>query len=502
MSQTVSVSNRSELYAALQNPSGPTTILLAPGDYGPVRLVQNVNFSYHVTIKSADIANPAVIETLTIRNKSNITLDNLRFEDQDFFSPTTTSLNYLALLRTDNVSDLVVTNSTFVGPTIDIASGHYLNGYAYGHGWKGSRLTNVIFTNNEMTNLDKGVSISNLDNVNISNNDIHDYRQDALYISTANKLVVDGNRMANVNAYTLPNKGGDHPDFMQLNNITNSQIQNNYMDVGTAGGFSQGIFSGAASNLIVSNNIIITPAVNAIQFSALTDSVISNNLVLQSQIPAGGLSYADGQARPAPSPQIRALGKFDNVVMQDNISHGYSFHFESLASGGKFTSVNNVEVQNVNPSAPDYYGYLAGGGGGAAGAPASGLVPIGSVLIDQSVLSAGGPNLSKFAYIFGNGAGGAVGTPPNSNPSVPPVNPGVGDPSSATFPEPLALDDLAFTFTESSASAAVLDAGIYEAVQLTPTGGGPASGYSGAPLELFEGPLATTVFDTSFDLAI
>ena len=60
---TVSVSSVAELQGALQNASGGTTILLAPGDYGRV-MVTNFNPNQAVTLKSANSGNPAALEQL------------------------------------------------------------------------------------------------------------------------------------------------------------------------------------------------------------------------------------------------------------------------------------------------------------------------------------------------------------------------------------------------------------------------------------------------------
>ena len=57
-STTINVSSLSALTTALKNVSGPTTILLAPGDYGYLDL-KNLDFGSEVTIKSADPSDPA-----------------------------------------------------------------------------------------------------------------------------------------------------------------------------------------------------------------------------------------------------------------------------------------------------------------------------------------------------------------------------------------------------------------------------------------------------------
>ena len=344
---TVSVSSVAELKGALH--SGSTTILLEPGNYGRVMLT-DLNLSQNVTIKSADSNNLAVLEQLIVRNSKNLTFDSLHFENKDFFAPgsgnvtSTGAIKYLELLRTDDSSNLVISDSTFVGATIDVPSGHYMNGYAHGIGWRGMGVANVEFTGNTMTNLWKGMTLKNLDGLEITQNSISDYRSDAVFIDTARNINIDSNSMTDVRAYQMEGGGGDHADFMQIKNITNGSIQNNYMDVGPGHAGSQGIFSGYATNMDVSNNIIISRMANGISFSHLVDSSIASNLLLKADDPAGGLKWANGEPRKVGGPQIRVNDNYENVVVKDNISHDYSLNLGYLVSTGQIRAFNNLEV--------------------------------------------------------------------------------------------------------------------------------------------------------------
>ena len=402
--QTVSVSTRAELNYALQNTNGGTTIQLEPGYYGRVMLT-NVNLSQNVTIKSADSSNPAVIGQLIVRNADNLTIDSLHFEYKGFFSKASGNvtsdgaIKYLELLRTDDSSNLVVKDSTFVGATIDVPSGHLYNGYAHGIGWRGMDLENVKFTGNTMTNLWKGMTLVDVEDAEITKNSISDYRSDAIFVNSAKDLTIDGNVMTDVHAYQVKGATGDHADFIQIKNVVNGSIQNNYMDVGSGHTGSQGIFSGYAADMDVSNNIIISRMANGISFSHLVDSNISGNLLLKADSPADGLKWANGEPRKVGGPQIRVNDKFENVVVENNISYDYSLNLGQLVSRGQIKAFNNIQVPNNE--------------------------------VDKGMLAKAGIDLSKFANVSdlvgGSGSNGGQIFDPVTAPGAPPIERGTSE---------------------------------------------------------------------------
>jgi hypothetical protein len=396
----IRVANRAELMRALRDRAGGFTIELAPGEYGSVRLRAEADaplFAQPVTIRSAEPCNRARFSSLTLSGVSRITLEALHFENSTFFgSPPDVlyvrpgRLRSVNLLRTDRVSNITIRDSLFVGPTVDLGAGHPENGYGYGFGWKGSDIRDATFVNNEMTNLYKGLSISRTERLEVSGNSVHDYRSDAFYIAGSKDLVVTDNFLINPRPRILPQGRGDHPDFMQMRDIYGARIENNYMDVGTGGSGSQGIFVFKPSaDLVVRNNVIASRGRNALTFSTLENSEIANNLVIHAEVPAH-LRERTG-ARAPDAPMLRIRPSYRNVRVSRNAASLYNREFDGLgpAAGG-----GNVLVQNAVPGGRNFYYYDAAG----TGAPAPQATQYGRVWL-AGVPAGVGPDPSAFAFV-------------------------------------------------------------------------------------------------------
>ena len=75
---TISVSNASQLNAALRSAKSGDTIELAGGDYGRLQL-KDVHFSSDVTLKSASGSNPAILAHANITRVSHLVFDGVDF---------------------------------------------------------------------------------------------------------------------------------------------------------------------------------------------------------------------------------------------------------------------------------------------------------------------------------------------------------------------------------------------------------------------------------------
>ena len=70
------VSNLAELESRLSSSDGGETILLEPGHYGDLDII-NKDYGSFVTIQSANTAKPAVFNSVTIQGTSYLRLDNV-----------------------------------------------------------------------------------------------------------------------------------------------------------------------------------------------------------------------------------------------------------------------------------------------------------------------------------------------------------------------------------------------------------------------------------------
>ena len=400
-SDAIRVSTAAELRRVLRDRAGGFTVLLAPGNYGRVRLVAEpgeTSFAQPVTIRSADPCNRARFGHLTVKGFVNITLQDLRFENPSFFARPREEvlkpdgrIRHLDLLRTDNVEAITIRDNIFTGPTVRMAGANRPDeGYGYGFGWKGLGLRDAVFTGNELTNLYKAISLGNSDGLEISGNSMHDYRSDAIYLGKVKRLLISNNYMANPRPFLLPKGVGDHPDFIQIEEPDGAVIENNYMDVGPVAEISQGIYSRPARDLVVRNNVIVTRGVNAIFIVALEDGQIVNNLVVDAGPPRGAMP---DQRWTIHQPLLRIKDNFRNVEVTGNVASKYNHDFERVARSAGVSASGNILAQNARPGAPGYYRYASFDG------PApDGMISIGNVRV--ATLPPGiGPDPAKFGYL-------------------------------------------------------------------------------------------------------
>ena len=106
---TITVSNASELSAALASYQGETTILLKKGSYGALKYFE-VGSRGTVTLTSADPANKAVFEDLQFHNSTGVTIDGLAFKPQQSSGE---ALSWGLSLH--NSANVQVLNSAFSG---------------------------------------------------------------------------------------------------------------------------------------------------------------------------------------------------------------------------------------------------------------------------------------------------------------------------------------------------------------------------------------------------
>ena len=204
---TINVSSLSALTTALKNASGPTTILLAPGDYGYLNL-KNLDFGSEVTIKSADPSDPATFSSAAFTNVTNLTIDGVRF-DYDASSGDDVDL---ANVIVRDCNGITIKNSTFDG---DFAKGvsSAANGYATGTGLYVVDSKNLSIQSNEFVNWKTGAQFERVENVAVLWNEIHGMRSDGLDFGDADNVVIEGNY---IHDFVAATKTSDHPDMIQF----------------------------------------------------------------------------------------------------------------------------------------------------------------------------------------------------------------------------------------------------------------------------------------------
>ena len=272
-SRTVTVSTAAQLTAAARVARAGDTILLAPGNFGDVRL-DNLRPAGTITIKSADPANDAVMRTLTMMNSHNIII-----EDIDIRRP-------LAAGASQNSYAVNVGrahNITFVGIDVSGSLNNDARDDGLGMSLNGTRLSIIdstftqlrtavavagsafLFAGNTVTQVREGLSIRSMTRGLFSNNLMTDWQAD--YAKA------------------------EHPDMFQVHNggtaVASSDLifRNNIMLPGENGGVG-GIFMRSAtgktdrhSNILIENNYYEGNFRHGISVSDADDVTIRNNTV-------------------------------------------------------------------------------------------------------------------------------------------------------------------------------------------------------------------------------
>ena len=340
----VTVASAAELNAALKSATSGQVILLAPGEYGSVS-IGKAQFDQPVTVRSADRAKPATISHLRLRDCRNVVFDGLVL----MRGKQVADNSYYALVDAGGLDHVTFGHCRFVGATI--SQGNQA-GYGSGFGIKTrGQCKGLVIRRCVMTNLNKALSTGGTEGLRIEQNVIHDYRQDAFYVSGRDMVIAD-NLVLDPRPYSLPRGKGDHPDFLQGYALRDVVIRDNFF----RGGHSQGVFiHGSAprqkadpnvGNVTIVNNVIYTYMRNALIVDRLPRSTIAHNVVLEH---SDRMPYRVGV--------ISANGKAgDGVVVEYNIAENVAADNKSTDDAPAVTYRHNIKVQRADADAEKYYG--------------------------------------------------------------------------------------------------------------------------------------------------
>jgi VCBS repeat-containing protein/parallel beta-helix repeat protein len=269
----VSVSSASELMAAMKNAIGGDTIELLSGDYGSIRL-QGFEFDAAVTIISADPGNMAHLENLSIVDSSNITVKNMAIHSED--GPSGDWGEYLGYVSRS--SNIVIQDNVFGNDSPTAHSDNFI-----GMTVKNSDGVDVV--GNEFSNLGNGVGFAYSQNLNVSDNYVHNIRSDGFNFTSVQHVEVIGNILKDFYPAS-----GDHSDGMQFTGYahvaanTDIVIKDNMILQG-AGERGQGLFmktdeESPFANVVIENNIIYQSAYHGISVYYAEGLEINSNTVI------------------------------------------------------------------------------------------------------------------------------------------------------------------------------------------------------------------------------
>ena len=361
MAKTITVSNSTQLYAALKASTGGETILLKEGDYGNLTLSAASKFDLDlngVTITSADPENPAVFSWLYLKDVSNLTIDNVVF-DYTFSAGDSYNLRPFSVMNGANIN---ITNSVFDG---DVASGvsAAADGYGTAYGLSVRSSVNVSVVGNDFHSWLRGAVFDNIDSLTVTGNEVHDIRSDGMDFTNIQGVLIEDNYFHDFRASPT---SGDHRDMIQFwtNGTTEPStdivIRSNTFDIGD-GSYTQSIFmrneevdTGRAGtemyyqNVVIENNTIYNGHLHGITVGETDGLVIANNSV----IAVKDKSNPDDSASNVWIPTIRVAVKSTDVEITGNaVSNIAGFTGQST-----WVLKENVYIQNTNPYGDGYYG--------------------------------------------------------------------------------------------------------------------------------------------------
>ncbi len=348
---TISVATGAQLQSAIANASDGDIIRLAPGNYGDV-IISGANFATGITIQSASTAHAAVLNTLSVTSSSGIDFSGLTVN----MAASTSSVAFSPVVEFRNSSNisfhdglvkaaLSINGVSQTSPNGD-GTGNVI-GMPVGRGFSIVNTSNVSIDHNEITQVNRGVVMSDVQNAEITNNNIHDVRTSPIVGAILDHVVIDSNQLSNSNPWHWGS--GDHADFIHLwtdasqtTVSTDIQITNNTMSQGSGTAILGILLEDSSklgfSDVKIADNLIMNGNTTGIRASHLIDSSITDNTLLQTS----------GSANDAPA--FFLTGAMKNVDVSGNIYGGLN-----TVGDPQLNLSDNHVVQDVDAKLPSYY---------------------------------------------------------------------------------------------------------------------------------------------------
>lgn len=216
------VQSEQEFYNLAKTLQGGDVVAFAAGQYDTMTF-KDLNFASEVKITSLDANNPAVFADKTaIINSSNLTFENLSFELKT--ATDTSSYAYNSLLYLTDSSSIKISQNNIQGivsttgqdPNAVTNPDAEIIGYATGSGISLNNVQDVTILNNDIHDLRFGISFRDTQDTLVSGNHIHDIRTDGIRGTDQINTVIESNLFENFHPWHGPNTTiGDHADMIQ-----------------------------------------------------------------------------------------------------------------------------------------------------------------------------------------------------------------------------------------------------------------------------------------------
>ena len=267
----VTVTNAATFSRAVEAAKSGDIIRLAPGTYGDLAVTGLNITTGTVRITSLNTAQPAVVTSFLVDHSSGLAIDTLSInaiKTTKTFPFTVANSNHIALDNLTAVGDGYGPNPTAVSAII-LRDG-----------------TDLSLTRSRISSFWHGVTMLNITNARIADNELRDLRTDGIRGGGVSNSIIEGNVETNFHPIPI-----DHPDGIQLwtdgqkQSASNVIIRYNLVDRGT-GGATQGIFIRDVVgglpflNMQVYGNLVIGTRYNGIAIDGIVGGQVHDNQVV------------------------------------------------------------------------------------------------------------------------------------------------------------------------------------------------------------------------------
>ena len=357
---TTDIASPAALVTALAGAGPGTELVLAPGDYGTLRLRGGGgSATAPLVLRSADPADPARFDRMDIEGTAHLLLDGVMLDYR--FSPG--DPRHLRPFTLTDVRDVTIRNALFDG---DVARGVSARddgrGFAFGLGVQ--RSDGVRVEHSEFRSFLRGLIVSESRNVALIANDLHDLRSDGMDFAQVSGLRIEGNHL---HAFATAQGTDDHADMIQIwtNGTTAPStdivIRDNVLDA-EGRGYTQSIFlrndmvdRGKAGremfyrDITIEGNVIINAHLHGITVGETVGLRIERNTLVQDLASRG-----EANDRPLWVPQIRVSPAAAKVRIARN-AVAVITGFEGQPD---WRLERNVTIQNRTRAEGGFYGQI------------------------------------------------------------------------------------------------------------------------------------------------
>lgn len=350
------VNGSDELSAALKSSKPGTTLELAPGDFGVLKISGRLGgVNRPLTLRAADPNDPPRFSGMVIRNASNLILESLLFD----YSYGTKDKSYFRPFQVIGSDSLIIKHSTFDGDVVAANSGQVPSPTAYGLTITDSK--NVSILGNELRRFLRGMVVAQSNGIIVRGNEFHSLRMDGLNFAEVRDVLIENN---NIHDFDRVLNSKDHADFIQFwTNRTKTPsesitIRGNILNSGD-GWYTQSIFMrndvvdrGLAGpemfyrNVMIEDNVIINAHLHGITVGETDGLIIRNNSVIRNARSEG----LDDNVSLW-TPQIRVSTAAENVTISSNVTS----KIVGFTGQSSWNLDNNFFIQDRAPESPGFY---------------------------------------------------------------------------------------------------------------------------------------------------